>query len=158
MKLGFTAEPKKPEPKEWNTLTIFDLNDADLKKAARALKDDNANYGWVLQPMEIPEAAKGFAKKVKEVWRSKEFLVQIFDVDADIERLTINRTSVDTANRRWRDGITWDELQNIKREVGRGDYDAVEIFPADRNIVNVANMRHLWVYKNGEVAFKWRSN
>lgn len=55
----------------------------------------------------------------------------------------------------WVDNITWDELMQIKREIGLGDRDAVEIFPADKDIVNVANMRHLWVTAS-PVMFAWR--
>jgi hypothetical protein len=46
---------------------------------------------------------------------------------------------------KWVDGITWDQLQEIKRGVGLGDKLAVEVYPEDKNIVNVANMRHLFV-------------
>ena len=33
----------------------------------------------------------------------------------------------------------------VKREIGFGDWYALEIFPRDGDIVNVANMRHLWM-------------
>jgi hypothetical protein len=50
-------------------------------------------------------------------------------------------------NRRQRfvDGIAWEDLQRLKAEIGKGDYCAVEIYPRDRDLVNVANMRHLWL-------------
>ena len=91
---------------------------------------------------------------IKEVWRSRAFLVQIFGEANGVERLSVCRTSV--ANGDWKKNIQWEELQQIKRECGRGDKDAVEIFPADRDVVNVANMRHLWIV--GDVPFKWKSN
>ena len=47
------------------------------------------------------------------------------------------------------------ELQDIKRQAGLGDYMAVEIYPKDRDIVNVANMRHLWVLRD-PLQFGWR--
>lgn len=43
------------------------------------------------------------------------------------------------------DGISWDELQELKRQAGFGDRWAVEVYPADESVVNVANMRHLWL-------------
>jgi hypothetical protein len=43
----------------------------------------------------------------------------------------------------------------LKRECGRGDRDAVEVYPADRDIVNVANMRRLF-FPPEPLAFKWR--
>ena len=45
--------------------------------------------------------------------------------------------------------------QEAKRR-GCGARDAVEVYPADADVVNVANMRHLWLVA-GELAFKWKS-
>jgi hypothetical protein len=70
-----------------------------------------------------------------------------------VVRLSVCRTSL--AGDRWQDGITWDELQRLKRECGYGDADAIEVFPADTDVVNVANMRHLWVMAD-PIACAWR--
>jgi len=59
-------------------------------------------------------------------------------------RLTVNRTAM-RPDGEWEDGITWDELQAIKREIGYGDYYAIEVYPKDADLVDLANMRHLWV-------------
>ncbi|TDR82151.1 DUF7694 domain-containing protein [Paludibacterium purpuratum] len=88
-----------------------------------------------------------------KVWRSRKFLVQAFMEAEAVVRLSICRTKLDGS--RWEDGITWDELQEIKAEVGYADFDAVEIFPRASDVVNVANMRHLWVMP-GPVSFAWR--
>lgn len=45
----------------------------------------------------------------------------------------------------WADGLTWDELQAIKRDVGFGDWYGFEIYPPDQQVVNAANIRHLWI-------------
>ncbi len=68
-------------------------------------------------------------------------------------RLSINRTTI--IGDRWADNITWDELQRIKNECGYTLHDAVEVFPAEKDVVNVANMRHLWVMKD-PLPFAWR--
>ena len=39
--------------------------------------------------------------------------------------------------------ISWEILQKIKRQI-LGDVVAVEIFPTDSDVVNLANTRHLW--------------
>lgn len=44
-----------------------------------------------------------------------------------------------------KDGITWDQLQAVKNEVLGMDTVAVEIYPADCDLVNDVNRRHLWV-------------
>lgn len=80
-----------------------------------------------------------------EVWASRYYLVQIFPVIPGTERITVNRTTFAPKGNRWADGITWDDLQQIKADVGRGDRWALEVYPPDVHVVNVANMRHLFV-------------
>lgn len=88
------------------------------------------------------------------VLRSRDFLVQEFEATAPAKvRLSVCRTTL--AGKRWQDGISWDDLQRLKRECGYGDADAIEVFPADADVVNVANMRHLWVMA-APVACAWR--
>lgn len=82
-------------------------------------------------------------QKPSEIWLSRYFLVQVFDEKNNVVRLTVNRTY--RRNGKWDAEITWDELQEIKRQTGRGEQYAVEIYPCDKDIVNVANMRHLWL-------------
>lgn len=48
-----------------------------------------------------------------------------------------------------RDGISWDDLQWIKGAAGYRDREAVEVYPRDGDVVNVANMRHLWILPEG---------
>lgn len=102
------------------------------------------------------EWPKGATSRVRiDVWRNHKFLVQAFEEPDGVVRLSISSTSV-TANGRWKDGITWEELQSIKNDVGYGDRHAVEIFPSKDDLVNVANMRHLWVLKE-PLPFAWRN-
>lgn len=89
-----------------------------------------------------------------EVWRSQEFLVQVFNAGGGIERLSVIRSRHDGEN--WGQDISWEDLQRLKSECGRGERDAVEIFPRDGDVVNVANMRHLWVLP-GPLPFAWRT-
>ena len=88
------------------------------------------------------------------VLRSRDYLVQEFTAPAPaIVRLSINRTSI--AGDRWTDGIAWEDLQRLKCEAGYPDHDAVEVYPAQDDVVNVANMRHLWVLSD-KLPFAWR--
>jgi len=89
-----------------------------------------------------------------EVWISRKILVQVFDEGNGTQRLSINRTVI-RPDGGWADGLTWDELQDIKRQVGRGDQWAVEIYPSDQEVVNVANLRHLWLLPEPP-SFGWR--
>jgi hypothetical protein len=78
-----------------------------------------------------------------KVWRSRFFLVQLFNQDGHL-RLSINRTKINNEGN-WCDGITWDELMACKHACGFGDRWAVEVFPPEQHVVNVANIRHLWL-------------
>jgi hypothetical protein len=92
--------------------------------------------------------------QIVKLFRSRRFIVQVHKISESMIRLTINRTEV--VGTRWKDGVSWDELQLLKRQAGYGDKDAVEVFPADRDVVNVANIRHLWVYLGEKIPFAWR--
>lgn len=117
----------------------------------RALEADNRKFQSRLRRLSEAEIADkqrwsevpAHITRPVEVWRSREFLLQVFAAPGGFERLTVCRTS--HTGKSWVDGISWDDLQRLKNECGRGDKDAFEIFPADRDVVNVANMRHLWV-------------
>jgi hypothetical protein len=91
-------------------------------------------------------------------WLSKDFMVQQFAPKRGWIRLTISRTELGDDGH-WNDAITWEELMQVKRECGFADRDAVEAFPKDRDVINVANMRHLWVppiHGKDYVPFIWR--
>ena len=103
------------------------------------------SFGRVLRrrpELEQAAARSGCAPCPFEVWGSRDWLVQVYDDDGTI-RLTVNRTT--RRGDRWVDGITWDKLMQVKRDVGRGDMWAVEMYPADEHVVNDANMRHLFL-------------
>lgn len=110
------------------------------------LKRENLKYPTFLVMIPREDWPSAYVPKTPpiEVWRSRQFLVQVFQENGGIERLSVIRTEI-LPNGRWAENITWDELQEIKTEVGRGGKFAVEVFPAVNDLVNVANMRHLWV-------------
>jgi len=88
----------------------------------------------------------------KRVYRSRKFLVQEF-LKNGITRLSVNRVA--HRNGGWKEGIAWDELQAIKSEVGYGEMTAVEVYPPNSEVVNVANMRHLWLCSEPIAGIGW---
>jgi hypothetical protein len=94
--------------------------------------------------------------RILRVWRSRDFLVQEYGEPAPVlVRLSVLRTTLDPKLGRWVDGITWDELQQVKAACGYADHDALELYPIAADVVNVANLRHLWVMRDA-VSFAWR--
>lgn len=125
------------------------------REQRRQLARDNQKLPAALMPIPREQWPGTPTDDVRlRAWRSRDFLVQEFAAKAPADvRLSINRTTL--VGDRWSDNITWDELQRIKTECGYAERDAVEVFPPDRNVVNVANMRHLWVLRE-PLAFAWR--
>jgi hypothetical protein len=113
------------------------------REQRRQLSRDNAKLPETLQPVsaeDFPKVNSGLFA----VWRSRSFLVQAFAEKNGVIRLSVNRSKLGTDGR-WLENITWEELQTLKRQAGYGDYYAIEVYPIDKDVVNVANMRHLWV-------------
>jgi len=123
----------------------------------RALQAENKKWPAQLRQVpreEWPPSVLPLGRRHVEVWRSRDFLVQVFSAHRGIERLSVCRTA--HTGKSFVDGIAWEDLQRLKSECGRGDKDAVEIFPPDKDVVNVANMRHLWVLPH-QLPFGWRT-
>lgn len=130
----------------------------ELKAKRDQLRDGNRAASVKLS--EIPKSNWPPALSERQVtpervFRSKTFLVQIFDETDGAIRMSVARTELDKSGH-WKDGISWEELQNLKREAGYGSMQAVEIYPPDWDVVNVANMRHLWIMLD-PLPFQWRA-
>lgn len=87
------------------------------------------------------------------VWMSKDYLAMLF-VDGERHRLSIQSTWYGQDGRA-KDGMTWDELQMVKEQTV-GDVWAVEVYPTASAVVDVANMRHLWILDAGP-PFGWNT-
>jgi hypothetical protein len=118
------------------------------------------NRTWPLLLQEIPKATwpefpdhKG--EKIR-VLRSRGFLVQVYLEQDGTRRLTVNRTDP-LPNGMWKDGITWDELMEVKRQAGYGNALAIEFFPPDADIVNVAALRHLFIPTGKTLPEHWKN-
>lgn len=111
-----------------------------------------ATYGrhMVEVPREEWPPSFGFESKPLKVWRSADYLAVLYLQLADgMTRLSVNSVRRTASRKRrsgtdWRDGITWDELQRVKNETLGPDVWCVEVYPPDGEVVDVANIRHLW--------------
>lgn len=134
----------------------------ELKARRNYLRDENKKFAPTLReimPHEFPPSftalASAYSQQApKRVWRSRNFLVQLFHDPCGFDRLSISRTELGSDGR-LKDGITWDDLQRLKGEAGFGASWAVECYPPDQNVVNVANHRHLFLLTEPP-AFGWK--
>lgn len=125
------------------------------REQRRQLARDNLK--WPAALVEIPRSQWPNPEGPQlRVLRSREFLVQEYAADGmALVRLSVNVTSMDGA--RWKDGIPWEDLQRLKAEAGYLMHDAVEVFPRATDVVNVANMRHIWIMRE-LIPFAWRKS
>lgn len=126
------------------------MNRRERLAIARQMRDNAKAWPEELAPVpreEWPLERPGHLYP-SQLWRSRFFLVQVLGEKAfgsvEVTRLSVCRTTKDTAGE-WHENISWEELMRCKRQAGFGGHYAIEVYPRDRDIVNVANMRHLWV-------------
>jgi hypothetical protein len=129
----------------------------DIRMKQAYLRDNNRLWGPHLQPvpredwLPVFDGMKAFPFCV---FRSCRFVAQVFDEVDGARRISVQRTMIDD-NGNWLQGITWDDLMLVKDDCGYGNCWAVEIFPPNTEVVNVANMRHLWLLPEAP-PFAWR--
>ncbi len=127
------------------------MNREQRRQYKKAVSRENTlrphNLSLIPKP-EWPDAMRKKGPRVlKEVWHSRKYIVQVFEEPENVERLSICRTEYNT-QLEYIDRLTWEQLQQIKDQVGRGDKYAIEVYPKNCDVVNVANMRHLWILEN----------
>lgn len=127
-----------------------------LNRAERRAMMAYAKQQAALRPAVLTEIPKDrwprdfrlSAEAPTKAWESRQFLAQLYDCGAregrTCLRLSICRITLNDDGR-WQEGLSWEELMLVKRECGFGGWYAVEVYPEDAEIVNVANMRHLWL-------------
>ncbi len=130
-----------------------------LKAKRQVLQQENAKYPdtmTVVEQEQWPASVRDLRlAEPHAVWRSSRYLAVLYrEPRKTAYRLSICRAAIDEAGR-LADGLSWDELQSVKSQCGFANIDAIEIYPRDRDVVNVANLRHLWLV--GECAETWRS-
>lgn len=128
-------------------------NNLSYEQATTHLAAQNSLFPLHLVRMPIPGLMPPGQDELVELWRSRDFLVQIFAAHGGAQRVSVNRTAI-TRDGEWVAAIRWDDLQQIKREIGRAEKQAVELYPADTNIINVANIRHIWLL-DAPLSFEW---
>ncbi len=120
------------------------MNLADRRKYRKIMNRRAETFPSRLTPVPMDEWPQTGGMQPAELWASRRYIVQVFHEAAGVTRISVNRAHVGQDGH-WVDGITWDDLQQIKRDIGRGDAYAIEIYPPDRDVILDANMRHLWI-------------
>lgn len=102
----------------------------EIYKARKFLRKENKRWPIVLTDV-LREERHNFAGDPKlhhiRVLRSRSYLVQVCR-DQGHMKLAINRTAIGDDGK-WVDGLTWDELMEVKKQCGYEDWWAVEVYP-----------------------------
>lgn len=99
--------------------------------------------GWTWEriddPPDMPDSYRGFVCAHINAF----YVVQLFDVPTDIGLVQhlIVRPNVGGKNRE----PPWRDMQRIKRELVGPDAEAVQVYPRERDIVDSADVYHLFV-------------
>lgn len=106
--------------------------------------------GWAMRwerkptPRELGRKLAGWANEVDAVWANGKYAVLIREVKSPwgpVQHAAISTlASTD---------IPWRDKQRIKNELFGPERVAIEVFPAESQMVDGANMYHLWVLPPG---------
>ena len=71
-------------------------------------------------------------------WESDQYRVYAF-LDQNTIRLDIEMLDKT-------DGLSWDDMPQIKNDCGYQHFDAVEFYPREQDVINTGNVRHIYLY------------
>lgn len=108
----------------------------------RRLKRDNKIIGWIEHPSPKQLGrGNGWFGELDRVYRQgNEYVVMVRDVET--EWGAIQHACLRNANNT---DIPWSEKQRIKNEIFGQEATAIEVFPKESELVDEANMYHIWV-------------
>jgi hypothetical protein len=133
------------------------VNAKEHAAKVRYLTQENRRYSEVLEELpksEWPPSWAALKASPVRILRSRRYLAQVHAPANGATRLTVCHAMIDREGN-WLQDFSWEELMEIKGQCGFADCWAVEIFPDENEVVNVANMRHLWIVETAP-AFAWR--
>lgn len=114
--------------------------------------------GWreVPSPKQLKEGT-GWFGELDHVYidKDEEYCVMTRDIDTEIGKVThmciMNKGTRETGYAGT--DISWSEKQRIKNEIFGKEAVAIEVFPKESELVDQANMYHLWVLHNFNLPF-----
>jgi hypothetical protein len=97
-----------------------------------------------VSPKESGAAGQGWFSELSKAWSDGKYAVMIRDVETEwgrVQHACIRNVSST--------GIPWAEKQRIKNELFGENAVAIEVFPKVSELVDEANMYHLWILPEG---------
>lgn len=116
-----------------------------LLRLERRFRDTGIWGKWETISLMPGQVGKGgFASTFTACHRNRVFSVLDRQAEAGVRHLAISSLS----------GVrpTWPEMQRIKNELAGEDATAIEVYPPQANVVDEADMFHIWVLR-GKLPF-----
>lgn len=117
-----------------------------LEKATRLLISTYPDTLEIVPENDLNVPYSSHPEDIKTIFRSKKYTVILWKqnrIDGK-QRFSISRNEWNSKERRYVGDISWDEIMEIKRQIGLGDVECWEYYPKDNEIINEANMRHIF--------------
>ena len=92
---------------------------------------------WVERSMQASAPA--------QTWENDLYLVHVF-----FERPFVH---LDISRKDGQPSHNWRHFQQIKNQLVGPEYEAIELYPAERRLVDTANQYHLWVHADANYVF-----
>ena len=127
--------------------TSDNFNRKQRKLLEKAKKESIKSFSDKLTKISIDDPYLHYISKkdeVKEIYRNKQFLVIIFACGNGL-KITVSRNEYDYKTKRQKGNISWDELQQIKNDIGYSEHTFVEFFPKESELIDIDSVRHLWL-------------
>lgn len=118
------------------------MNRAERKRAAR----EHRITGWTAHPspMQLGMGTGWFAEISRVYRQENEYVVMVRDLET--EWGTVRHACMRNADST---DIPWAEKQRIKNELFGNESTAIEVFPAETQLVDEAFMYHIWILPEG---------
>jgi|HigsolmetaGSP11D_1036233.scaffolds.fasta_scaffold26008_2 hypothetical protein len=102
---------------------------------------------WIGRPS--PKSVRfgtGWVRELNKAWTDSDFTYAVMSREIETEWGIVTHVCIRNADNT---DIPWAEKQRIKNELFGSERCAVEIFPAESELVDAANMYHLWILPKG---------
>jgi hypothetical protein len=132
---------RKPQWTKFERTDVFDLSEKNLREQAELV---GISYEEMVRAWEHEKSL------TISVWINNIYQVKISKVKTlskswpPMLHLSIKRIDKEPIH-------DWRDLQKIKNELVGPEHEALELYPAESRVVDMANQYHLWVFKDPEV-------
>lgn len=127
---------------------------ADITTARLELAKVNGQFSDRLQKLLGGPAFENMPPNVVSIWRSSKHIVTLHQHD-HCQVLEIRRTVLTDDFEFEADPMTWNELMQVKSEIGLGDAWCVECYPPEKHSLQKMRSRCLWLMGD-DPDFGWR--